>query len=125
MFEISLGDLNNNSADVAWRKMKLQVEEVKGHDCYTNFHGMTITRDKLCQLVQKWHSLIESFVQARTSDGYLLRMFCIGFTKRTRHQIKATCYAKGSQRKEIRKIMSNSMQAEINKSTLKELVKKL
>jgi len=56
---------------------------VKGFDCYTNFYGMSITRDKLSQLVKKWHTIIESFVQAKTTDGYLLRMFCIGFTKRT------------------------------------------
>ena len=94
-------------------------------DCYTNFHGMSITRDKLCQLVQKWHSLIEAHVQVRTTDGYLLRMFAIAFTKRTKNQIKATCYAKGSQRKDIRKIMMNAMVAEASKSTLKQLVEKL
>lgn len=62
VFNISLGDLNNNAHDQAWRKIKLQVEEIKGFDCYTNFHGMDITRDKLCSLVKKWHSLIEAFV---------------------------------------------------------------
>ncbi len=117
--------MNSAAADAAWRKVKLQVEEVKGQDCYTNFYGMSITRDKLCQLVQKWHSLIEAFVQVKTADGYILRMFAIGFTKRTRHQIKATCYAKSSQRKDIRKIMMNAMIAEASKCTLKELVKKL
>ena len=83
VFEISLADLYNKSNNEYWRKIKVQVEEVKGFDCYTNFYGMSITRDKLCQLVKKWHTLIESFVQAKTVDGYLLRMFCIGFTKRT------------------------------------------
>jgi len=83
VFEISLGDLQNKSNNEAWRKMKVQVEEVKGYDCYTNFHGMDVTRDKLCTLVKKWHSLIEAFVQCKTSDGYLLRMFAIAFTRRT------------------------------------------
>jgi small subunit ribosomal protein S3Ae len=62
VFEISLADLQNKSNTEYWRKMKVQVEEVKGSDCYTNFYGMDITRDKLCQLVKKWHTLVEAFV---------------------------------------------------------------
>ena len=105
--------------------MKVQIEEVKGFDCYTNFYGMEITRDKLCTIVKKWHTTIEAFVQTKTLDGYLLRMFCIGFTQRTKRQVRATCYAKGSQRKLIRKKMMEIMINEAQKSTLKELTKKL
>jgi len=104
--------------------MKVQIEEVKGYDCFTNFYGMDITRDKLCTLVKKWHTLVEAFVQTKTSDGYLLRMFCIGFTKRTSRQVKATCYAKGSQKKLIRQKMMEVMINECQKSTLKDLTKK-
>ncbi len=103
----------------------MQVEEVKGQELYTNFYGMTITRDKLCTLVKKWHSLIEAFVQAKTTDGYLLRMFCIAFTQRTKRQVKATCYAKNSQKALIRKKMMEIMVSECQKSSLKELCKKL
>jgi len=85
VFTISLGELNNDAHEVAWRKMKVQIEEIKGFDCYTNFHGMDVTRDKLCSLVKKWHSTIEAFVQAKTADGYLIRMFTIAFTRRHRH----------------------------------------
>lgn len=94
-------------------------------DCYTNFYGMDITRDKLCTLVKKWHTLVEAFVQTKTVDGYLMRVFSIGFTKRTSKQVKATCYAKSSQKKAIRKKMMEIMSNEIQKSTLKELTKKL
>ena len=105
--------------------MKVQIEEVKGNDCFTNFYGMDVTKDKLCQLVKKWHNVIEAFVQTKTSDGYMLRIFAIGFTKRTGRQVKATCYAKGSQKKIIRKKMMEIMVNESQKSTLKELTKKL
>jgi small subunit ribosomal protein S3Ae len=125
VFEVSLADLNRDSNEQAWRKMKVQVEEVKGFDCYTNFYGMDVTRDKLCTIVKKWHTTVEAFVQTKTLDGYLLRMFCIGFTKRTSRQVRATCYAKGSQRKLIRKKMMEIMINEAQKSTLKELTKKL
>jgi small subunit ribosomal protein S3Ae len=124
VFEVSLADLNRDSNELAWRKMKVQIEEVKGFDCYTNFYGMDITRDKLCTIVKKWHTTIEAFVQTKTADGYLLRMFAIGFTKRTSRQVRATCYAKTSQIKAIRKKMMEIMINEAQKSTLKELTKK-
>jgi len=124
VFEISLADLNREAHEQNWRKVKVQVEEVKGFDCYTNFHGMDITRDKLCTLVKKWHSLIESFVQGRTADGYLVRMFCIAFTKRHKHQVKATCYATHAQQRLIRRKMMEIMINETAKSSLKDLFKK-
>merc|ERR1711994_1116171 len=94
-----------------------------GYDCYTNFYGMDITRDKLCTLVKKWHSTIEAFAQAKTADGYHLRMFCIAFTRRHKRQVKATCYAKNSQQKLIRQKMAEIMVNECAKSTLKDLFK--
>mmetsp|Transcript_6542 Transcript_6542/g.4913 ORF Transcript_6542/g.4913 Transcript_6542/m.4913 type:complete len:179 (+) Transcript_6542:371-907(+) len=104
--------------------MKVQVEAIKGYDCFTNFHGMDVTREKLCQLVKKWHTLVEAFAQAKTADGYMMRLFCIGFTKRTNRQVKATCYTKNSQKRAIRKKMMEIMINETQKSTLKDLTKK-
>lgn len=127
VFEISLADLNrdpNEQKELAWRKVRMQIEEVKNFDCYTNFYGMDITRDQLCSLVKKWHSLVEAFAQAKTTDGYLVRMFCIAFTKRHKKQVKATCYAKDSRQKLIRQKMQEIMVAECQKSSLRELFKK-
>jgi small subunit ribosomal protein S3Ae len=123
VFEISLGDLNREAHESAWRKVKVQCEEVKGYDCYTNYYGLDITRDKLCTLVKKWHSTIEAFAQAKTADGYQVRMFCIGFTRRNKRQVKATCYAKNSQQKLIRQKMMEIMVNECQKSSLKDLFK--
>jgi len=126
VFQITHADLNQqNKHDHAWRIIKLQVEEVKGFDCFTNFAGIGITRDKLCTLVKKWHTLIEAFVQAKTSDGYLVRLFSIAFTRRQNKQVKATCYAKASQIKNIRQKMMEIMVNECQKSTLKDLFRKL
>jgi small subunit ribosomal protein S3Ae len=113
VFTVSLGELNRDAHESAWRNIKLQIEEIKGFDCYTNFHGMDVTRDKLCSLVKKWHSLIEAFVQAKTTDGYLVRLFAIAFTRRHKHQVKATCYAKGSQQKILRSKMMEIMLGEV------------
>jgi len=123
VFEISLGDLNQNAHEQAWRKVRVQCEEVKGYDCFTNFYGLDITRDKLCTLVKKWHTTIEAAAQAKTSDGYQVRMFSIAFTRRQKRQVKATCYAKNSQQKLIRQKMIEIMVNECQKSTLRDLFK--
>jgi small subunit ribosomal protein S3Ae len=123
VFNISLADCNKDSEPQAWRQLKFQVDEIKGFDCYTNFYGMDISRDKACSMVKKWHSLVEAYAQAKTTDGYILRLFCLAFTKRTKRQVKATCYAKNSHQKLIRQKMIEIMTSTVQKSSLKELVK--
>ena len=59
--------------------------------------GMDFTTDKLRSLVRKWQTLIEAHVDVKTTDGYLLRLFCISFTMKRPGQIKKTCYAQTSQ----------------------------
>lgn len=55
VLEVSLADLNNNQED-SFRKVKLQVQEIQGKNCLTNFHGMDFTSDKLRSLVKKWQA---------------------------------------------------------------------
>lgn len=95
VFEVSLADLQND--EVSFRKFKLMAEEVQGRNVLTNFHGMDLTRDKLCSMVKKWQTLIEAHIDVKTTDGFLLRMFCIGFTKKKPYQAKKTCYAQHAQ----------------------------
>uniref|UniRef100_A0A914MI45 Small ribosomal subunit protein eS1 n=1 Tax=Meloidogyne incognita TaxID=6306 RepID=A0A914MI45_MELIC len=123
VYEVSLGDLNNTEAD--FRKFRLICEEVQGKVCLTNFHGMTFTRDKLCSIVKKWHTLIEANVAVKTTDGYLLRLFCIGFTKKAPNQVKKTSYAKSSQVRQIRARMVEIIHREVSSCDLKEVVSKL
>ena len=47
MFEVNLADLKGDE-DLAFRKIRLCCEEVEGNSCLTNFHGMDLTRDKVC-----------------------------------------------------------------------------
>jgi len=125
VFESSVGDLNPNAEDDAFRKFALKVEEVQGTNCLTNFYGMTLSTDKLRSLVRKWHTLIESYADVKTSDGYLLRLYVIGFTKRRQNQIRKTSYAQTSQVKAIRKKMIEILQREASTVDLHELVAKL
>jgi len=121
--EISLGDLNKNEDD-AYRKMKLRVEDVQGSQCLCNFWGMDFTTDKLRSLVRKWQSLIEANVDVKTVDGYVLRCFCIGFTKKRPFQIRKTSYAQSAQIRAIRKKMVAIMTKEVGECELMKAVEK-
>jgi small subunit ribosomal protein S3Ae len=126
VFEISLAELNGGDEAQAFRKIRLVAEDVQGTDVYTNFHGMDMTRDKLCSLIRKWQTLIEGSVDVRTTDGYVLRLFAIAFTKKQQNQAaRSTSYAQTGQVRNIRKKMFEIMTEEASKCDLKELVQKL
>jgi len=123
VFEVNLADLQNNDED-GYRKMRLKCLDVQGKNVLTNFWGMDFTTDKLRSMVKKWQSLIEAHVDVKTTDGYVLRLFCIAFTKRRNGQVKKTCYAMSSQIRQIRKKMMEIMANSSNSCDLKELVGK-
>jgi len=124
VFELSMADLNGGDETQGYRKVRLIAEDVQGMDVLTNFHGMDMTRDKLCSLIRKWQTLIEAQVDVRTTDGYVLRVFCIGFTKKQANQLaSSTCYAQSGQVRNIRKKMFDII-TESAKCDLKELVQK-
>jgi small subunit ribosomal protein S3Ae len=127
VFEISLGDLNP-SAKNTYQKIRLVVDdasEITNKECTTNFYGLDTTKDHLCSLIRKWHTLIETFVTIKTNDGFLMRFFVVCFTQRGKTQVKATSYAQRSQVKLIRKKITEIITKEVNKISLKELVSKL
>lgn len=121
---MNLADLNSDE-DQASKKIRLCIEEVQGRSCLTDFHGMQLTRDKICSLIKKWQTLIEAQVDVKTTDGYVVRMFCMAFTARQREQVKANCYAQTAQIRKIRRKMTEIMTQEASKCQLRELVKKL
>jgi len=85
---------------------------------------MSFTSDKLRALVRKWQTLIEAHVDVKTTDGYLIRLFAIAFTRRRQSQVRKTTYAQSSQIREIRKKMFEIMTREATTCDLKELVQK-
>ena len=84
------------------------------HSLATNFCNLCL-----------WQTLIEAFIDVKTTDGYFLRIFVIGFTKRRTNQVKKTCYAQTSQCKAIRRKMVEIVQREISNSDVREVVNKL
>jgi small subunit ribosomal protein S3Ae len=125
VFESNLGDLHNINS---YKKIKLIIDDAsdtRNKLALTNFYGMDTTKDHLCSLIRKWHTLIEASVDAKTSDGFVLRFFPIAFTKRGERQLKATTYAKRSHMKQIRKKMHEIIARFVTKNTLKDLVDQL
>jgi len=123
VFESSLADLQND--EVAYRKFRLVAEDVQGRNVLTNFHGMDLTTDKLRSMVKKWQTLIEATIDVRTTDGFLLRIFVIGFTRKWQNQVRKTSYAQTTQVRSIRKKMVDIVTAEVTTADLKEVVNKL
>lgn len=117
--------MRENAEDVAFRKFQFKCEEVRERDLLTNFHGMRITSDKIRSLFKKWQTAITANLDIKTTDGYVVRIFVIGFTKRSLGQRRKTSYAKSSQVKKIRKRMFEVIDREAKSCDLKELFKKL
>merc|ERR550534_3523246 len=91
-------------------------------DCH--FLTTPLTSDKLKGVVKKWQSLIECYVDAKTTDGYIVRVGVIGFTDRNRPEQK-TCYAQSTQIRKIRARMTEIITRDVSSGTVKELVEKL
>lgn len=128
VIETCLADLNNDE-DQAYRKLKLRIEDVQGRRALTNFYGMDFTADKLRSIVRKWQTLIEAHVDVKTLDGYVMRMFCIAFTKKQKNAAihpgkPTTAYAQHAQVRRIRKRMTDIMTREAATVDLRELVQK-
>ncbi|CAO3635494.1 unnamed protein product [Cunninghamella blakesleeana] len=122
--EVSLGELSKDESR-AFRKIQLKVDEVQGRNLLTNFYGMDMTSDKLRSMVKKWQTTIEAFLDVKTTDGYLVRIFVVAFTARRRNQVKKTTYAQSSQIRQIRKKMFEILAEETANCDLKELVTKV
>ena len=125
VYEANLGDLNQGYESN--KKIKLIVEDADGSSkiALTNFYGLDCTRDYLCSLIRKWHTLIDTFVDCKTNDGFLMRFFIVAFTAKNYYQKKAICYANRSQVRQMRAIMTKIITKECKSSSLKDLVGKV
>lgn len=124
VFEANLADLQKDE-NLFFSNIRLRALEVQGNEVLCGFHGLEFTTDKKRSLVRKWQTLIEAHLDVKTADGYFLRLFCIGFTRKVPNQIRKTSYAQTSQIKRIRRKMFQIMQREVTTTDLKDVVTKL
>ncbi|MCL7412955.1 MAG: 30S ribosomal protein S3ae [ANME-2 cluster archaeon] len=96
VIEITLGDVTNDMSKQNV-KLSLMIDQVGGDSAYTKFMGHELTRDYLRSLVKRQTSMITSYMDVTTKDGYTIR-------------VKPTCFtikrAKSSQITAIRQIMT-------------------
>jgi len=105
--------------------LKLRIAKTEKDECWLDFHGMELTRDKTCSLLKKWVTLIEASVDIKTVDGFVFRIFGMALTKKQDGQCKKTAYAKTSQIKRIRQRMQEIMQNELAEKGTKEFVSRI
>ena len=122
VFEVCLADLMDAEGDYTNRKVTLKAEDVQGRNVITNFHGMSLTTDKLKSLLAKWCTLVEGSLEVKTSDGYTLRVFAIGFTKKRRSQVKKNCHCQTSHVKKIRTKMAEIITNTVTRNPLDKVV---
>jgi len=127
VYDVNQGDLQGDAQGGAqdsdtFRKFKLICEDVQGKNCILNFHGMSLTRDKTCSMVKKWHTMIQANVDVKTTDDYHLRVFVIGFSERQQKQQKKTTYIQSQQVKFIRRKMTEIITREVQKSDIRALI---
>jgi len=124
VFDCNQADLNEDGT--SFRKFKLVCEDVQGKNCILNFHGMSLTRDKMCSMVKKWQTMVKCHVDAKTTDNYHIRVFIVAFTKKQgQQQVKKTTYAQSQQVKQIRKKMTEIVTRQVSNCDVPELIKKL
>ena len=75
----------------------------------------------MCSMVKKWQTMIEARVDVKTTNGYLLHLFCVGFTKKHNNQIQKISYTQHQQVHQIQKMMK-IMTLEVQAHDLKEVV---
>merc|ERR1711904_45332 len=122
-FDVSSRDLEQND-DEACHKIRLRVVDVIDHRCLTNFWGMNQTIHKMKSSVRKWQNSIEANTDVRTTDGFVMRMFVAGFTRRRQNQTKKTSYAQSSQVRLIRRRMIDIIVKESAKCSLDKIIRK-
>jgi small subunit ribosomal protein S3Ae len=117
--EVSYSDIKENT-QFPWKKIKMQVEEVKSGNCYSSFYGVDMVREKLYYFLRKKMSLIDCFCDVKTMDGYILRCLVTTFTARKSGQVKSNTYAKSSQIRAIRKIFTKILTKQAQTSNISE-----
>jgi len=128
---IRVGDLDEkpkaDNPDVLSTAMniKLRIAKTKNNECFLDFNGLELTRDKKCSLIRKWVTLIEAYVDLKTTDGFVFRVFGMVITKRQDQQCKKTAYAQTSKVKKIRAKMIKIMTICLGDKTTKEFVGRL
>jgi small subunit ribosomal protein S3Ae len=122
VYEANMADLESSKDGVSYNKAKFQVMEVQGRNLLTQFHSMSMTTDKLRSLFKKWCTMLETVVEAKTKDGYVLRLFIIAFTVKSKGQLSKNCHARGRLENWARMRITKLVQKKVERLPLTKVV---
>ena len=126
VYEVNQAELDDaTNKEQPFRRVKLEIKEVQGRNLLTQFHSLHMTTDKLRSLLRKWCTLIEAVIEAKTADGYTLRLFVNAFTTKQPGQLSKNCYAPTRLEKWVRFRMTKMVQKKLSKCTLDQTVQLL
>lgn len=114
----------NKKEELSYRKLKFKCTNYNEGNCRTSFNGLDLTRDKFSSLIKKWHTVVETYSDLKTQDGFYLRIFVVAFSRKIKSQVKKFTYLKSSQIRSIRRKMNEIIIKEGLKSTMKDLIGK-
>lgn len=123
-FKVNQGDLNGQNTETH-RNFCFKVGEVRGNDCLGFFNGMYVARDRISNMIKKWHSMVDASIDITTADGSIWRVFVHAVTRRLPGQVKKNSYCKTTEAKKIRKIIFDIVAEELDGIDVEKLVKKL
>lgn len=84
-----------------------------------------MTRDKLAQIYKKKHTLVEAWADAKTTDGYVVRVFIMAITKELAGAQKQFTYAQTAQVRKLRKRIQAQIVQLVQGGQLSHFVKHL
>jgi len=102
IYQVSLADILGKE-EFSSINFNFKSLKIFNNECFTKFHGLTLTRDKICSLIKKWHTLIEVEVNFKTKDGYFLKLFLIAQSKKPKNMKSKTVYINSSQKRALRR----------------------
>jgi len=123
VYEVCLADLTGSTTkDQPFRRYKFIVNDIQGRNLLTQFQGLRTTADKARSLIKKWCTMVEAVVEAKTADGYVLRLFVTAFTVKQDNQLSKNCYAKQHLVKWARSRMTKMIQKRFAKCDINQAV---
>ncbi|CAD2214641.1 small subunit ribosomal protein S3Ae [Angomonas deanei] len=132
VFETNMSDLSTPSENTfkatneeAYRNVRFVVDDVQGRNLLTQFHSMSITTDRVFSLMRKWCTTMETTVDVKTADGYILRLFVVAFTKKQEGQLSRNCYAKQHLVKWVRHRINKVVNQRLNRVKINEAVNQI
>ena len=119
--EMAYSDITGSSKDVS-KRIYSTVDEVQGANCFTNFYGYELARDKISGMLRKRQSLIEVNTDVKTEDGVTLRVFVIVVSRKLPTQVRLNSYVKHTKAKFMRKKLIAEIQAVASKTRANAIV---